>query len=158
VRKLTLPLALLAMAALLGGAVAIDCVRLAHAAGNRVELADAEVVKNELRLANLIGSNAKATPEIHATVAKLRSPQGRSSRVEAYNSLVANLRNTVSGQIDPTNPLDRKFMDDAAGAMNRREVAEKQYDAERVGYDSYMESWRGQIARVFSSQGIETSK
>jgi hypothetical protein len=48
--------------------------------------------------------------------------------------------------------MDRKFMDDAAGAMNRREVAQKQYDEELAAYQHYLNSWRGSVARMFSSQ------
>jgi uncharacterized protein YPO0396 len=149
-RKLILPLAMLAMALLLGAAVVIDCVRLAHNAEHRADLADAEMAKNELRLANVIDGSPKATPEVHATIAKLRSAQGRGERIDAYNSLVANLRNTISSQIDATNPLDRKFMDEAAGAMNRREVAQKEYDEELVPYGAYMKTWRGKVAMAFS--------
>jgi hypothetical protein len=149
-RKLTVPLAMLVMAMLLGAAVAIDCVRLAHDAEHRSELADAEMAKNELRLANVIDGSPKATPEVHATIAKLRSAQGRGERIDAYNSLVASLRNTMSSQIDATNPLDRKFMDEAAGAINRREVAQKQYEEERAPYEAYMKTWRGRVALSFS--------
>jgi hypothetical protein len=56
----------------------------------------------------------------------------------------------MSSQIDPTNPLDRKFMDDAAGAMNRREVAQKQYEEELAPYEAYMKTWRGKVAMAFS--------
>src|SRR5436190_1214979 len=59
---------------------------------------------------------------------------------------------------DATNPLDRKFMDDAAGAMNRREVAQKQYDEELAAYQNYLNSWRGSVARLFSSQARSDAK
>jgi hypothetical protein len=41
-------------------------------------------------------------------------------------------------------------MDDAAGAINRRQVAEKPFDAEEAAYLAYLASWRGQIAQWFS--------
>ena len=56
----------------------------------------------------------------------------------------------MSAAIDATNPLDRKFMDDTTGAINRRQVAEKPYDEESAAYQAYLASWRGQIARMIS--------
>ena len=55
----------------------------------------------------------------------------------------------MSGKLDATNPLDRKFMDEADGAINRREVAEKQYDEEASDYLDFLNSWRGSIAKRF---------
>jgi len=51
-----------------------------------------------------------------------------------------------------------KFMDDIAGAINRREIAEKQYDEEAVVYQNFLHSWRGSVARTFSSQARADSK
>lgn len=73
-------------------------------------------------------------------------------RHNSYYSLVMSFRKTMSGGVDPTNPLDRKFMDDIAGAINRREVAEKPYDEESVAYMNFLASWRGKLARTFSSR------
>lgn len=150
-RKLILPIALLAMAALLSGAVAIDCVRLAKAAQHRVVLADAEMVKNEIRLVKQLEGNAMTTAAVRASIDQLKAIHGREARMTGYDALVASYRNTMPGAIDATNLLDRKFMDDAAGAMNRREVAQKQYEEEQVAYQTYLASWRGKIARAFSS-------
>ena len=57
----------------------------------------------------------------------------------------------MNGAADATNPLDRKFMDDTAGAINRREIAEQPYDDEMAAYRAYLGSWRGSLARFFSS-------
>jgi hypothetical protein len=151
-RKLILPIALLAMAALLGAAVAIDCVRLAAAARYRVDLADAEMVKPEIRFVNLLSGYAKSTPEIQSAISNLKSIHGRRARMDGYEALVASFRKTMSAEIDVSNPLDRKFMDDAAGAMNRRDVAQKQYDEEVANYQNFLNSWQGKVARAFSSQ------
>ncbi len=64
--------------------------------------------------------------------------------------LVASYRQTMSTSVDATNPLDRKFMDDTAGAINRREVAEEPFNEESSAYEAYLHSWRGRIARLFS--------
>ena len=151
-RKLILPLAILAMAALLGGAVAVDCVRLALDGHSRVLAADGQMAAQEIRLVNALNNSAKKTPEVESSITNMKSIHDRRARIEAYDSLVATFRNTLSGKIDPTNPLDRKFMDEAAGAINRRDVAQKQYDEEWTVYHKYLNSWRGRVARVFSSQ------
>jgi hypothetical protein len=151
-KRVVLPAALLAMAALLGGAVALDCVRLAADARHRVEYADGQMAVQEIRLVNALKNSAKSTPEVESAVTDLKSIRKRRDRMLAYDSLVASFRNTLSGKIDPTNPLDRKFMDDAAGAINRREIAEKQYDDEAAAYQRFLTSWRGSVARLFSAQ------
>ena len=69
--------------------------------------------------------------------------------MQAYDALVASFNKTMSGKIDATNPLDRKLMDEAAGAINRREVAQKQYDNEAGEYLDFLNSWRGNIAKRF---------
>ena len=56
----------------------------------------------------------------------------------------------MASKIDPTNPLDRKFMDDIAGAINRRDVAQKQYDEESAAYQSHLTGVRGGLAKTFS--------
>ena len=43
-------------------------------------------------------------------------------------------------------------MDDVAGAINRREIAEKQYDEESAAYQQFLGSFRGTVAKVFSSR------
>jgi hypothetical protein len=149
-RKLIVPLALLAMGLLLAAAVAIDCVRLAHDAYYRVELADAEMAKNEIRLVKQMEGRPKTAPEVEAAIEKVKLSRDRAERIAAYDSIVAVFRNSTSAELDPNNILDRKFTDEAAGAMNRRDVAQKLYDAERSAYDAYMNSWRGRIARIFS--------
>ena len=157
-KKLIIPLAIVVMLALLGAAVAWDCIRLAADAHHRVLLADGEMIKQEIRLVNLLAGSAKTTPEVQSAIANLKVIRDRQSRMEAYDLLVASIRKTTSGIADPTNPLDRKFMDDIAGAINRREMAERQYDDELSAYRDFLRSWRGSVARTFSSQARVDSK
>jgi hypothetical protein len=158
-RKLIVPLALLALGVLLAAAVAIDCVRLAHDAYYRVELADAEMVKNEIRLVKQMEGRPKIASEVQASIEKVKSSRDRKERIAAYDLVIAAFRNSSSAELDPNNILDRKFTDEAAGAMNRRDVAQKQYDAERAAYEAYMNSWRGRIAAIFSpTPGADSRK
>ncbi len=146
-----LPLMFLAAFGLLAVAIAVDCVRLAADARDRVRLADDELKKHEDRLATLLAGSPQASAEVKTAITAYRTAADPSARHAAYQELVASFRQTMSTAIDATNPLDRKFMDDTAGAINRREIAEKPYDEESAAYQAYLTNWRGQIARWFSS-------
>jgi hypothetical protein len=149
VKRFVIPLAIAAMLALLGAAVAWDCVRLAADAAHRVALADHELEKHELRLVKLLSASSKTSSESRAAIAAHGQASDAITRHVAYDELVAIFRKT-SDAIDPTNPLDRKFMDDVAGAINRRQIAEKPYDDEQAAYGEFLSSFRGRIARLFS--------
>lgn len=145
-----LPIIFLTTFGLLAVAIAVDCVRLAADARDRVRMADDELKKHEDRLATLLAGSPQLSPEVKTALAAYRTADDPTARHTAYQQLVTNFRQTMSQTIDATNPLDRKFMDDTAGAINRREIAEKPFDEEQAAYQAYLASWRGQIARVFS--------
>jgi hypothetical protein len=94
----------------------------------------------------------KLTPEVKAALSAHKAATSADERHAAYDQLTKSFQQTMSGAVDPTNPIDRKFMDEAAGAINRRQVAEKDYDEEMAAYKSFLQTWRGKLARVFSSQ------
>ncbi len=145
-----LPLIFLVAFGLLAAAVAVDCVRLASDARSRVRLADDELKKHEDRLATLIAGSPQLSPEVKTALATYRTADDPPARHAAYQQLVTIFRQTMSQTIDATNPLMRKFMDDTAGTINRREIAEKPYEEEYAAYRGYLASWRGRIARMFS--------
>lgn len=145
-----LPLMFLAAIALLLVAIAVDCVRIAGNYRERVALADAELVKQETRLVKLLEASPQVTPEVTAAIASYRGAKDLRERREAFDALAASFQQTMAGKLDATDPLERKFMDDAAGAINRRQVAEKPFDIEEAAYQKYLASWRGQIAQWFS--------
>jgi hypothetical protein len=145
-----LPLIFLAAFGLLAVAIAVDCVRLAADARARVRLADDELKKHEDRLATLLAGSPHVTPEVKSAVAAYRTAADASERHAAYDALVTSFQQTMSAAVDATNPLDRKFMDDTAGAINRRQIAEKPFEEESAAYRAYLASWRGTIAQWFS--------
>jgi hypothetical protein len=149
-KKLVIPIALLAMATLIGAAMAWDCVRLANDARTRVELADQELAKHEQRLVKTLEGVPERSPEVEAALKDYAAAWDLTPRHEAYDKLVASFQQTMSEQIDATNPLQRKFMDDVAGAINRREIAEKQFDVEWAAYQEFMNTRRGKVAEFFS--------
>jgi hypothetical protein len=149
-KKLIIPVALLVMACFIGVAMVVDCVRLANDARERVELADQELAKNETRLVKTLESSPDATPAVKAALKDYAAAWDLKPRHAAYDKLVAAFQQTMSTKIDATNPANRKFMDDAAGAINRRQVAEKQFDAEWQAYQEFMNSRRGRVASAFS--------
>jgi hypothetical protein len=149
-KKLIIPLALLTMACLIGIALAVDCVRLANDARERVELADQELAKHESRLVKTLEGSADQTPEVAAALKDYSAAWELKPRHAAYDKLVATFQRTMSTNIDATNPANRKFMDDASGAINRRQVAEKLFDEEWRAYGEFMNSRRGRVASSFS--------
>ncbi len=151
-RKLIVPLALLVMAVVLGLAIAIDCAHLAADKYSRVLVADGQMVTQEIRLVNVLSNSAKMTPEVQSAITTLKAIHSRKERMEAYDALVGSFQKTMADKVDATNPLDRKFMDDAAGAINRRNVAQKQYDEEAAEYHRFLSTWRGRAARYFYAQ------
>lgn len=148
-KKLIIPAALLAMVAFIGAAFALDCVRLASAAHERVELADHEMAKHEARLAKTLEGFNKRTPEVDAALKEYAEKWEIEPRHAAYDKLVASFQKTMAGDIDATNPINRKFMDDVAGAINRRQVAEKQFDEEWQAWQEFLKSGRGKVASEF---------
>ncbi len=144
--------AVVALLALNVGAVALDCVRLAAQARARVDFADQEVAKHEQRLVKLLGSSSAVTPEVKSAIAEYQSAAAPTARRAAYDALVAAFRQSMQAAVDPTNALDRKFMDDVAGAINRREVAMPVYEEEQAAYQAYLATTRGAIAQWFSPE------
>jgi hypothetical protein len=150
-KKLILPIALLAMACFIGAAMVVDCVRLASDARDRVDLADQELAKHEARLVKVLEGSPDQSPEVAAGIKDYAAAWDLKARHAAYDKLVAAYQSTMAGKGDPTNPASRKFMDDANGAINRREVAEKQFDSEWQAYEEFMNSRRGRVARQFAN-------
>ena len=151
-KKAIVPLAILAMAALVAGAFALDCTRLAADARARVELVEGELHKHELRLVDVLAGMPKRSPEVDAAIAEYRAAGDMHARHKAYQQLVASYRQTMTDAVDPTNPLDRKFMDDIAGAINRREIAEPPYEKELAAYREFLSGTYGKMARRVSAQ------
>jgi hypothetical protein len=144
--------AAIAMLAVIAAAFALDCVRLEAQARRRVELADQELIKHEERLVKLLAGSAELSPEVQSAVAAYRAPTTPTARHAAYDQLLVAFRKSMKDAVDPTNALDRKFMDDVAGAINRREIAEAPFDAEVAEYQRYLNGPRGAVARWLSSQ------
>jgi hypothetical protein len=151
-KKSVIFVALGVMAILLAAAVIWDSLRYANNAHERVMVADGEMRKQERRLIDLVAGSAGVTPEVKAAIAAYQEGESPSLRREAYDKLVTSFRQTMSATVDPTDPLGRKFADEIAGAINRREVAQKQYDAEWAAYHDALSSFRGRVARLFFGQ------
>jgi hypothetical protein len=151
-KKLVVPLAILLMAAVVLGAFALDSVRMAAAERHRSELADQELQKHEKRLVTLLAGSNERSPEVDSAIKTYKAAENLPARHAAYTQLVVTFRQTMSTKIDPTNPLDRRFMDDIAGAINRRDIAEKPFQNEWAAYQDFLNSLRGRVARWFSAQ------
>jgi hypothetical protein len=151
-KKLAIPVALLAMLLLLASAFWWDCVRYASAARARVFIADDEVRKQEARLVKILSDSGKSTDEANAAVAAYQSAPNPQARQERFELIFSAFQKSMSGSLDVTSPLDRKLSDEVIGAMNRRRVAMKAYDEEAKSYQDFLGSFRGRVASLFSSQ------
>lgn len=140
----------LAMLALIAAAFVFDCHRLALQARVRVELADQELLKHEKRLVKVLTGSPTLSPEVQHALAAYNPTAAQPQRHAAYEKIVAALRQSVRGDAAPAAPLARKFMDDVAGAINRRETAEPAYDAEIAAYHDYMSGTRGAVVNWVS--------
>jgi hypothetical protein len=149
-KKSVIAIAVGVMGLLLVAAIVWDSLRFATNARERVALAETEIQKQEGRLIKFLAGSKQVSPEVEAAIADYRAADSTPARQAAYESVVAGFRQTMSGDVDPTNPLDRKFADEIAGAINRQEVAEKQYDVEWAAYRRALSGFRGQIARLLS--------
>lgn len=150
-KKYIIPVALLAMACFIGAAMVVDCVRLAGDERDRVDLADQELAKHESRLVKVLEGSPDQSPEVATAIKEYAAAWELKARHAAYDKLVAAYQGTMAGKGDPTNPASRKFMDDANGAINRREIAEKQFDAEWHVYQEFLNSRRGRVASQFTN-------
>lgn len=150
-KKLVLPIAIVGMMLLVAAAYTWDSVRAAADARRRVTLADEEMQKHEQRLMKLLADSPKITPEVQSALATYRAAGDAKTRRDAYAQIVSSVQKTLPPTVDATNPLDRKFMDEITGAINRRDVAHKQFDAESAAYHSYLAGFRGKLAQTFSS-------
>lgn len=150
-KKFVVPMVILVMLCLLGVAAVWDCVRLANDARHRVELADSEVQKHEERLIRLLQGFSQVSPTVQAAITEYESANDMQARNEAYEQIISGFRQTMSTDVDATNPLDRRFMDEVAGAINRRAVAEQSVETESGAYRHFLDSRRGHVARWFSA-------
>jgi hypothetical protein len=149
-KRYLVAVAAVAMLVIIAAAFALDCVRLAAQARQRVDLADQELVKHEQRLVKLLTGSAALSPEVQSAITAYESPASPTARHTAFDQILAAFRQSMEHAVDPTNALDRKFMDDIAGAINRREIAEAPYDAEVSAYQRYLSGPRGAVARWLS--------
>lgn len=154
-KKSVLLLALAAMVLLVFAAFAWDSVRRVDQTRRRMETADSDMRRNEQRLIKLLSGTPDVGLKVQSAIEAYEAASDIPTRHDAYDELVARFRQVGPSEIDATNPLDRKFMDDIAGAMNRREVSQKEYEIERAAYRKSLDGFRGRLARIFSSKSRE---
>ncbi len=143
----------LGLVGLIAAAFVFDCHRLALQARSRVDVADQELAKHEQRLVKALAGAGQLSPDVQAALSAYEAAAEQPARHDAYDALVAAVRksaNDPSVAVDPTDPLARKFQDDVAGAINRRERALPPYEAELAAYHDFMRGSRGAVVSWFS--------
>jgi hypothetical protein len=147
-KKLVLPTVIVLMMVFIAAAYVWDSVRAASAARHRVDLADQEMQRYEQQLLKLLAEHPRATPEVKAAIEAFHDANTPKERLDAYGQVVTSFKSTMATQTDATNPLERKFMDEIAGSMNRRDIAQKQFDEESTAYQRFLNGFRGRLARL----------
>lgn len=147
-RRLAIPLALLAMAALVASAFVWDCARLDGNHRQRVALADDALRTNEERLVQALRGLGAPAPELQAALDAHAEAADRDARHAAYAQLRAAAERALAQAPNPDQPATRKVLDEAAGAINRRRVAEPEYQAGVAALAEWRQGFRGAIARA----------
>jgi hypothetical protein len=150
-KKKVVVIGAISLLGLLAIAFTWDCIRYVHRARLRVDLADAEMRKQEQRLLALIEGLPGAEPELASAIATYQAAAESADRQKAFDALLSTFRRVGPAEVDPEHPLNRQYMDDVAGAINRRDVARRQYDAEVEAFDNTLAGFRGRIGSLFSS-------
>jgi len=147
---------LVAAAAVFGGAMtgawAWDCARLVRVADDAVAEADREVRRHEERLLSALAGFDDDAPELRHAAAAYRDAHGGVARRRAYGDVVAAARRVLLARNDPTDPLARRFADDVAGALNRRDVADRHFDEVVAACRALSGSFRGRLGRRVSGR------
>lgn len=138
------------MSGLVAGAFIWDCVRLDRQFSAQLDAVDGEMLKHEDRLITAVQGMPQVPNDVNAAIENYRAAQGRENRHAAYAALKATTERSLTTLLDPTNPLSRRVMDDVAGAINRRTVAEKPYADAVSDYQRWQNTFRGRVASNFT--------
>lgn len=148
-KRLVIPIGLLAMAVVVAVAFVWDCVRIDGDHREQVALADADLQRNEDRLVQALRGLGEPSPALQVAIDAHASAKSRDARHTAYGRLRAEAEQALTQVKDPNQPAARKVIDDVSGAINRRRVAEQAYQQSVAALDQWRGTFRGATARRF---------
>ncbi|MBX3412173.1 MAG: hypothetical protein KF708_05590 [Pirellulales bacterium] len=148
-KYIILPLSVVVMSGLIASAFVWDCVRLDRRYAAQLSAVDGELLKHETRLITAVQGMPRVPDDVNAAIEQYRAAGGRKDRHAAYATLKSTTERSLNTSLDPTNPLARRVMDDVAGAINRRSLAEKPYGDAQGQYQAWQNSFRGRVAGNF---------
>jgi hypothetical protein len=142
-RRLIIPLAILLMAGLLAVSFAVDCANLTAQSGQSIEQGDAELRKHEERLIQALEGWANPPAEIRTSIDVYRQSPDWQERHSNYFDLVGAVTRGLA--TDPPLPA---VADGAKGAINRREVAEKNLEEIFDHHRRWLATTRGKVGQM----------
>ena len=162
--QVVLPIALLAMSAIIAAAFSIDCVRVADQAGERAQVADRELKDLEQRTIDLLKKDTDLPPGLRERLNENRQyydgddpDQDIAARHAWFESLAGRM---FPVEVDPTGTASgpaRHRNDQIAGLVNRWRIARAAYIEERAQYDRLLHSFRGQTALQFGHMPLRVA-
>ncbi len=138
-----LPLALLAMALVIGAAFCADCVRVAGQLQAKLALADEPLQKSEARVVELLRQRGALPLEIESALGRYDPAAPSADRLEAFDALAGRLPLLDAGRQDES--LVR-LRDEINGALNRRRVALEVRQQQAAAWNAFRDSLRGRVA------------
>jgi hypothetical protein len=124
-----------------------DSARALSSADAAVEERDAYLKAQEERFISLLASLPEQGPELPRIISEYKQSPDRRTRHAAFEKLVAASQKQMFAEVDPTDPLKRRFADDFAGALNRRQIGKGFFDQAVAEYDALAQTTRGKAGR-----------
>lgn len=140
---IVLPLALLAMALLIGAAFFADCARIADGLQAKLALADEPVLKSEARVADLLRQRGRLPREVQTALDRYDPAAPPDERQAAFDRLAGHLP-LLDDAEEPGEGV--QLRDEIQGAVNRRRVALEAYRQHGAEWTAYCGSLRGRVA------------
>jgi hypothetical protein len=134
---IVIPGVLAIMAFVMYAAVRMDCARIADDYDEQVRLVDAELQRLEVRYLKLLKVSPQAQAELDPS-SEYAAARTADERHQAFRRLT---------EMHPASGGGPSTSDDAAGAFNRWQILDREYQARAEERDAYMHSWRGKIAK-----------
>lgn len=138
-------------------ALCFDSASEIQAVRSQLETVDTELKLHEERYLREISSFPNIPGELTESIQRYRTTDTISARHRLFNDLTTQAQRFLLGRDPSSNQLERKMLDEMAGALNRRQIAERHFQEALQECKRVQSSWRGTLGGVFSggAQGCE---
>jgi len=113
---------------------------------------DRELMRHEDKLITLIQSTNRGSPQFIAAYEACKRTDDISGRHLGFTNIIIDIGQQA---FDVDHPIERRYADEYAGALNRRQVAMRHYTEAAIEYNQVTAGLRGSIARFFTELPTE---